>query len=141
MNVSTAGLSLIREFEGCKLEAYICPAGIPTVGVGHTKGVKLGDKITEAEALDLLREDVRWCERAIDESVNVSLTQNQYDALASFCFNVGAFAFASSTLVKKLNDGDKQGAADQFLRWNKAKGKELPGLTRRREAERSLFLA
>jgi len=141
MNVSNAGLALIREFEGCKLEAYKCPAGIWTIGVWHTKGVKEGDRITESEALDLLRDDIRWVEQAIDEYVNVQLSQNEYDALASFIFNCGEFAFASSTLLKLLNAGKKAEAAQQFMRWTKANGKVLPGLVRRREAERILFLA
>jgi GH24 family phage-related lysozyme (muramidase) len=93
------------------------------------------------QALDLLREDIQWVEKAIDKHVPEKITQNQYDALCSFIFNVGEFAFASSTLLKLLNAGKVQEAADQFLRWNKANGKELPGLTRRRQAERTLFLA
>lgn len=144
MNVSTVGLNLIKEFEGCKLEAYPDPGsgGDPwTIGIGHTRGVKKGDKITDSQALDLLREDVHWVEAAIDKHVPEKITQNQYDALASFIFNCGEYAFANSTLLKKLNAGDTEGAANEFLRWNKASGKELPGLTRRRKAERELFLA
>lgn len=139
MNISTIGLGLICEFEGMRLDAYRCPAGIWTIGAGHTKGVKEGDKITEAQARDLLREDVRWVEAAIDKLVKVPLTQNQYDAICSFVFNVGEFQFGSSTLLKKLNAGDYEGARNEFQRWNKAAGKELPGLTRRRKAEAELF--
>lgn len=141
MNISTIGLGLIQEFEGCKLDAYKCPAGIWTIGIGHTKDVKPDDKITESQALELLREDVRWVEKAIDEHVQVKINQNQYDALSAFIFNVGAGAFSLSTLLKKLNAGDYDGAANEFPRWNKAAGKELPGLTRRRAAEKALFLA
>ena len=141
MNISTIGLGLIQEFEGCKLDAYRCPANIWTIGIGHTKDVKEGDKITEAQALDLLREDVKWVENAINDHVKVKINQNQFDAMSSFIFNVGAGAFSLSTLLKKLNAADYEGAANEFLRWNKANGKELPGLTRRRQAERTLFLA
>ena len=115
MNTSTNGLALIKEFEGCKLDAYKCPANIWTIGVGHTKGVKEGDRITESQALDLLREDMRWVENAIDKHVTAHLNQNQYDALASFIFNCGEFAFYSSTLLKKLNAGDYEGASNEFL--------------------------
>lgn len=141
MNISTIGLGLIQEFEGCKLDAYKCPAGIWTIGIGHTKDVKEGDKITDSQALDLLREDVKWVENAINDHVKVKINQNQFDALSAFIFNVGAGAFSLSTLLKKLNAGDYEGAANEFPRWNKANGKELPGLTRRRAAEKALFLA
>ena len=141
MNISIKGLGLIQEFEGCKLDAYKCPAGIWTIGIGHTKDVKEGDKITEAQALDLLREDITWVENAINDHVKVKINQNQFDALSSFIFNVGAGAFSLSTLLKKLNAADYEGAANEFPRWNKASGKELPGLTRRRAAEKALFLA
>lgn len=142
MNISTIGLGLLQEFEGCKLKAYPDPGtgGKPwTIGVGHTKDVQEGDEITEAQAMDLLREDIQWVEKAIDKHVPGKLTQNQYDALCCFIFNVGEFAFASSTLLKKLNAGDFKGAAAEFLRWDKAAGKTLPGLTRRRIAEAALF--
>lgn len=139
MHISTIGLGLLQEFEGCKLKAYRCPAGVLTIGVGHTRDVKEGDEITEAQALDLLREDVRWVEKAIDKNVTVKLNQNQYDALCSWVFNVGEFSLHNSTLLKKLNAGDFKGAAAEFLRWDKAAGKTLPGLTRRRIAEAALF--
>lgn len=141
MEISTNGLATIGDFEGCKLEAYKCPAGIWTIGYGHTKGVKEGDRITQQEAIWLLRDDLRWVQNAIDKHVTAKLNQGQYDALASFIFNVGEFAFASSTLLKKLNAGDYAGAANEFLRWTKARGKELPGLVRRRQHEKELFLA
>jgi lysozyme len=141
VNISTIGLGLIQEFEGCKLEAYRCPANILTIGIGHTRDVKEGDTITEAQALDLLREDVKWVENAINDHVKVKINQNQFDALSAFIFNVGAGAFSLSTLLRKLNAGDYEGAANEFSRWNKANGKELPGLTRRRTAEKALFLA
>ena len=141
MHISNIGLGLIMDFEGCKLEAYKCPAGIWTIGIGRTRDVKEGDTITEAQALDLLREDVKWVENAINDHVKVKISQNQFDALSSFIFNVGAGAFSLSTLLRKLNAADYEGAANEFSRWNKANGKELPGLTRRRAAEKALFLA
>lgn len=131
--------SVIRHFEGCELTAYKCPAGVLTIGYGHTKTVTKGMVITKHRAEDLLRQDLEWCERAINTNVTVPLTQNQYDALASFIYNVGAGAFKKSTLLRKLNAGDYAGASAQFPRWNKGGGRVLRGLTRRRQAERELF--
>ena len=134
---------LIKEFEGCKLEAYPDPAthGEPiTIGVGHTGGVKLGDVITQEQADEYLVNDVAHAANAVNQMVAVSITQGEFDALCSFAFNLGIGNLKNSTLLKKLNSGDIQGAADQFLVWNKAAGKVMAGLTRRREAERALFL-
>ena len=131
---------MIREFEGLKLKSYLCPAGVWTIGVGHTKGVKPGMVITEERAKELLREDLAEFEAGITKLVRVPLTSNQFSALVSLAFNVGLANVASSTLLKKLNEGDYQGAADQFPRWDKARGKTLAGLTRRRAAERALWL-
>lgn len=139
MSISEAGLALIKEYEGCKLEAYLCPAGIWTVGVGHTgPDVFRGRKITDAEADALLRKDVAHAERCVNMSVNVALLQHEFDALVSLVFNIGCAAFRGSTLLRKLNDGD-DAAPEEFRRWNKAGGKELAGLTRRRQAEYELF--
>ena len=138
--INEKGLSLIREFEGLKLKSYLCPAGVWTIGVGHTKGVKPGMVITEERAKELLREDLAEFEAGITKLVRVPLTSNQFSALVSLAFNVGLANVASSTLLKKLNEGDYQGAADQFPRWDKARGKTLAGLTRRRAAERALWL-
>jgi len=135
---------LIKEFEGCKLEAYPDPAtsGEPiTIGVGHTGGVKLGDIITQEQADEFLEKDVAHAANAINQMVTVEMTQGEFDALCSFAFNLGVGNLKSSTLLRKLNVNDKQGAADQFLVWNKAAGKVMAGLTRRREAERILFLS
>ena len=135
---------LIKEFEGCKLEAYPDPAthGEPiTIGVGHTGGVKLGDVITQEQADEYLVNDVAHAANAVNQMVAVSITQGEFDALCSFAFNLGIGNLKNSTLLKKLNSGDIQGAADQFLVWNKAAGKVMAGLTRRREAERTLFLS
>jgi len=142
MNIGDKGLDLIKSFEGLVLTAYMpTPQDVPTIGYGHTKTVKMGMKITEQEAVILLKKDLGWVETAIDTYVTVPLNQNQYDALASFIFNIGATQFRKSTLLKKLNSGDYAGAADQLPRWNKQKGKVLNGLTRRRKAERELFLS
>ena len=134
---------LIKEFEGCKLEAYPDPgtgAEPITIGVGHTGGVKLGDVITQEQADEYLVNDVAYSAKAVNQMVAVSITQGEFDALCSFAFNLGIGNLKNSTLLKKLNSGDIQGAADQFLVWNKAAGKVMAGLTRRREAERALFL-
>ncbi len=144
MRTSTTGQRLIAEFEGCNLTAYKCPAGIWTIGIGHTSAagapaVKSGMRITQTEADDILARDLVRFEDAVSRLVRVPINQNQFDALVSFAFNLGEGALASSTLLKKLNAGDYEGAADQFARWNKAGGKVLAGLTRRRAAEADLF--
>lgn len=136
---SPRALGLIKQFEGLKLSAYLCPAGVPTIGYGTTKGVQMGQTITAAEAERLLAEDVTVFAKGVSEAVKVPLEQHEFDALVSFAYNVGLGAFRTSTLLRLLNAGDKAGAARQFDRWNKAGGKPLAGLTRRREAERKLF--
>lgn len=141
MQISKAGLDLIKQFEGLYLNAYRCPAGVPTIGYGHTAGVAMGQTITQQQADDYLRRDVRQLERAVARLVTVPLTQGQFDALVSFAFNLGEGALAQSTLLRLLNAGDYAGAAAQFDRWNKAGGRVLPGLVRRRAAERALFEA
>lgn len=140
MQISINGLNLIKEFEGLKLRAYQCSANIWTIGYGHTADVSANDVITEEKALSFLRQDVADSERAVNQYVHVPLTQNQFDALVSFVFNMGAGNFRTSTLLKKLNSGDDDGAAQEFGRWIHAGGKALAGLIRRREAERALFL-
>lgn len=141
MQISKAGLDLIKQFEGLYLKAYRCPAGVPTIGYGHTAGVAMGQTITQQQADDYLRRDVRQFERAVSRLVTVPLTQGQFDALVSFAFNLGDGALAQSTMLRLLNAGDYTGAAAQFDRWNKAGGRVLPGLVRRRAAERALFEA
>lgn len=138
--INQAGLALIKEFEGCRLEAYRCPAGVATIGYGSTQGVKMGMKINQNQAESLLRQDLERFERGIELAVNVPLSDNQFGALVSFAFNVGINAFSRSTLLKVLNQGYYRTAADQFTFWDKADGRVLPGLTRRRQAERTLFL-
>lgn len=140
MKIGIDGLNLIKEFEGVRLQAYKCQADRWTIGYGHTTDVGPDDVITEAQAVFLLRQDVAESERAVNRYVHVPLTQNQFDALVSFVFNLGIGNFRTSTLLKKLNAGDYDGAAQEFGRWIHAGGKALPGLVRRREAERVLFL-
>ncbi len=142
MTINQDGLNLIKSFEGLYLDAYIDPVGIPTIGYGHIKDVEVGMTITEAQAEEFLRQDLADAEVAVSSDiVQVSLNENQFSALVSFTFNVGSQAFADSTLLRHLNQGEFQGAADQFTVWNKGDGgQELPGLTRRRNAERALFL-
>lgn len=142
MKTSQAGIDLIKQFEGLELTAYPDPGtgGEPwTIGYGHTGGVKPGDTVTEAEAEELLRQDLEKFEDCVNAYVSVPITQSQFDALVSFAFNVGCGALKSSTLLRLLNNGDTEAAAAQFGRWNKAAGRVLAGLTRRRGAERDLF--
>ena len=131
---------IIKEFEGCKLKAYLCPAGVWTIGYGHTDGVKEGDEITQQEADRLLADDVHSFSAGVQRLVTSDINRNQLGALTSFAFNVGLGNLRHSTLLRLVNKGDFVGAANQFPRWNKAGGKVLAGLTRRREAERQLFL-
>lgn len=147
--INETGLYLVEEFEGYakqlpdgRVMTYIDPVGIPTIGYGHTgPDVTLGKIITRAEAENLLRQDLGEAEAAVSSLVKVALNDNQFSALVSFVFNVGAGAFEQSTMLRLLNEGKHTEAANQFPRWNKAGGRELPGLTRRRKAERELFLS
>lgn len=152
MKISTNGLNLIKSFESLELIAYPDPGtgGAPwTIGWGHTGAeVHPGLTWTQAQAEQALLNDVAQFERDVTELVKVEINQNQFDALVSFAFNVGsdidsddiAEGLGDSTLLKKLNAGDYDGAADEFPKWNKSGGKVLKGLTRRRAAERDLFL-
>jgi len=133
-------VSLIKEFEGCELTAYKDIVGVWTIGYGHTKTVKPGMKITQRGAEELLRHDLAWVEAVINKYVKAPLTQNQYDAVASLIYNVGGTAFSKSTILRKLNTGDIYGASLEFKRWNKAGGRIVNGLVRRREAERVQFV-
>ncbi len=139
MMYSSACVDLVKRFEGFREDAYLCPAGIPTIGYGSTRGVRLGMTITEEEAARRLREDLDAAAKAVFRLVIVPLTRWQIDALTSFAFNVGGDKFASSTLLRKLNVGDRAGAAAEFERWVHAGGKVLPGLVARRRAEADLF--
>jgi len=140
-------IDLIIKFEGFSSVPYLCPASIPTIGFGSTRyvdgtKVKLIDMpITEVEAMELLRETLVNFEKCINKNVKVPINQNQFDSLVSFTYNVGCGNFEKSTLLKKLNEEDYVGASDEFVRWNKANGVPLRGLTARRLAERDLFLS
>lgn len=141
MKVSEAGLALIRKFEGLRLSDYICPGGIRTIGYGHTGAdVKQGMKISVDQANELLLGDVAKFERSVNELVTVAMTQGMFDALVSFTFNLGAGSLKRSDLLRRLNSGDMIGAGDEFLKWNKAGGKVLTGLTERRKAENRVFM-
>lgn len=140
--ISSRGLDIIKQFEGLRLEAYKCPAGIWTVGYGHTgKDVYEGLHITQLDADMLLIKDVVMAEQAVSRLVNAPINQNQFSALTSFTYNLGSASLQNSTLLSKVNAHEYEAAAEQFLRWNKAKGVVLPGLTKRRQAERELFLS
>lgn len=141
MKTSDKGIELIKRFEGFESKPYLCPAGKWTIGYGWTQGVTKDSKpITEAEATKLLADGLSSYEIGVLDCVDVDLQQCEFDALVSFAYNLGVHALRGSTLLKKLNEGDYEGAADQFLRWDKAGGKVLAGLTKRREAERELFV-
>lgn len=148
MKISQDGLDIIKHYEQCKLTSYKCPAGIWTIGWGHTgPDVKPGMTISQSRADELLAYDVSDFEVDVKKLVKTFITQCQYDALVSFAFNVGsdidadsiAEGLGDSTLLRKLNAGDFNGAADEFLKWNKAGGQKLRGLTRRRHTERARF--
>lgn len=145
--VNKAGVDLIKSFEGLKLKPYLDAVNIPTIGYGtiqYENGQKVSMKdpaITEERATELLEHEINKKAEAVEKLVKVSLNDNEFAALVAFSYNVGSSALGSSTLLKLLNsNADRVAVADQLLRWNKAGGKELAGLTRRRQAERSLFL-
>lgn len=140
MKIGQEGLDLIKSYEQLRLKAYMPTVNdVPTIGYGHTKGVKIGDVCTEEQALEWLREDCADAEECLRRTVRQPVSQSQYDALCSLVFNIGCFNFVTSTLLKYLNARDYHSAAKQFARWNKQKGIVLNGLTRRREKEAALF--
>jgi lysozyme len=146
MITNAAGLSLIRQAEGLRLRAYLCPANVWTIGIGTTvypdgRKVRSGDKCTEQQADRYLAHDLQEFERAVAAMVTVPVTSNQFSALVSLAYNVGISALRGSTLLRLLNAGDYAGAANQFPRWNRGGGRVLPGLVKRRAAERDLFLS
>ena len=149
LQLSAAGAGLIQHYESClepvgnHYAAYLDPVKIPTIGWGHTnhhgRKFKMGDKWTRQECDEEFLKDMRIFEKGVRDLVKVPLSQNQFDALVSFSYNVGTGALGKSTLLKKLNAGDYKGAAEEFKKWNKAGGKVLKGLTRRRESEANVF--
>lgn len=147
MNISINGLNIITTYEGFSSKPYLDVVKVPTIGYGTTKykngnSVKMTDQpITKENALDELKFHVdQMCIPFIKKYVNVDLNQNQIDALCSFIYNVGSGNFIKSTLLKKINQKDFTGAAEEFLKWNKAGGKVYDGLTKRRNSEKTLFL-
>lgn len=139
MTISEEGKSLIKKFEGCELTAYKCAAGVPTIGYGHIKGVSMGDTITQEEADEMFNHEMKEYETYVNTAVTVPLSQNQFDAIVSWVFNLGNGNLKASTMLKVINSGDHAGVPAQIKRWNKAGGKVLEGLIRRREAEALLY--
>lgn len=137
--INAEGVALIKQWEGLRLETYRCSAGVLSIGYGHTTSVIPGLHITEAEAERLLLRDLSVFEKAVSNAVTVELTDNQYAALVSWAFNVGARAMENSTLVRKLNAGDYASVPIELARWNKVKGQVVVGLSNRRAAEAGLW--
>lgn len=145
MYISSTCTNLVKKYEGFRSKPYKCPAGIPTIGFGSTfylNGEKVSmydSEISEPFASELLEKVLNDFATKVDNIIKVSLNQNQFDALVSFTYNIGISAFSKSTLLTKLNNSDFQGASKEFVRWNKANGKVLKGLTNRRLDEQKLF--
>lgn len=140
-------IEIIKRHEGLRLQAYLpTPNDVWTIGYGHTKTATQGMRITEAQAEELLRSDIRWAEDTISRLVKVNINQNQFDALGSLVFNIGASQFSKSSVLRRLNAGEYEEAANAFLMWTKQRDKKtgkmnvLPGLVKRRQEERALFL-
>ena len=139
MNISQEGLDLIKKFEGCELKAYQDSVGVWTIGYGHTKGVEEGQEITQDEAEEMLASELDEYEGYIRDMVECDLEQCQFDALVAWVYNLGPTNLRSSTMLKRLNANDLDDVPNQIKRWDKAGGKVLAGLVRRREAESLLF--
>ena len=139
MNISEEGLSLIKKFEGCELKAYRCSANVLTIGYGHTKGVEEDQEITQEEAEEMLASELGEYEGYINDMVECDLEQHQFDALVAWVYNLGPTNLRSSTMLKRLNANDLDDVPNQIKRWDKAGGKVLQGLVRRREAEALMF--
>ena len=139
MKLGERGTEILKYFEGCKLTAYQDSVGVWTIGYGHTKGVYNGMTITQEEAEQMLLTELEEYEGYIENMVTVPLTQNQFDALLVWIYNLGPTNFRNSTLLKELNAGNYNAAGQEITRWNKAGGKVLAGLVKRREAEAELF--
>lgn len=138
--ISSAGLAAVTQHEGVRFNAYLDIAGIPTICVGSTSNVTMGMRASQAECERRLRTDMNYAEHFVKRCTRVSITQNQYDALASLVFNIGGSAYCKSTLARKLNAQDYTGAASEFPRWSYAGGKYSAGLSKRRLAEQAIFL-
>jgi len=139
MAIANSTLDFITKEEGFRNKAYKDSKGLLTIGVGHLIKTDeehlLNETLTDEQVKELLKSDLKWCSEAVESSVRVPLTQNQYDALYSLCFNIGETNFRKSTVVKRINENDLKGAADAILMWNKP-----AVLQKRRERERALFL-
>lgn len=144
--LSDAGIAFIKSHEGAIYRIYLDPIGLPTGGIGHLltaqekKEFPVGTVLSKTQVDEWFRFDIKRFERSVNDLVKVPLTQNQFDALVSFAFNVGTGNFGKSSLLRYLNKGEYSAAANEFRKWNKAGGKVLPGLTRRRKEEMELFL-
>ena len=139
MKISQEGIDLIKHFEGCELESYRCSANVLTIGYGTTKNVVEGMKISQHQAEELLMKDLEEFEGYVEDLIDVPLEQNQFDALVAWTYNLGPTNLKNSSLRKVLNKGAYDDVAEQIKRWNKANGKVLKGLVRRRNAEAELF--
>tara|TARA_Y100001951_G_C11286843_1_gene269311 strand:- start:1764 stop:2207 length:444 start_codon:yes stop_codon:yes gene_type:complete len=139
MKISEEGIELLKKFEGCKLEAYQDSVGVWTIGYGHTKGVYKGMTISQDDAEEMLEEEMEEYEGYIEEYVEVPLSQNEFDALVCWVYNLGPTNLRNSTLLMVLNQSKFDEVPEQIKRWNKAGGEVLKGLVRRREAEALLF--
>ena len=139
MQINEEGLDLIRRYEGCKLKAYKCPAGVWTIGFGTTTGVHEGMQITFMEADKLFRIDVQNVAEAVHKLLEITLTDQQFSAVVSLVYNIGIGAFTHSTMLIRLNENKLSEAAEQFLQWDKIHGMVSSGLLNRRMAERDLF--
>lgn len=140
MTTSNQGKNLIKEAEGLRLDAYLCPAGIPTIGWGHTKGVKLGHHITVQQAEDMLVEDIAPIERLLN-GMKINFRQEQFDALVSWIFNLGEGKFKGSTMYQRIiRNARDEDITDQMVKWTYSVGRPLPGLIKRRTAEANLFI-
>ncbi len=139
--ISQAGIDLIKRWEGFRDKAYLCPGNVWTIGYGHTKNVYQGMYINKEQAEQLLKEDLSYFENAVRQLSKVELTQGQFDAMVSFSFNVGVNALRKSTLLRLVNQKKLTAASKEFSRWVYANKKKLPGLVKRREEEKQLFLS
>ena len=140
--INAAGLALLKSFEGLRLKAYRCPAGVWTIGYGTTANVREGQVITEQQAEGFLKADLAKFEAGVERLLaGATVNENMFSACVSLAYNIGLNAFAGSTVLKRIKLGNKIGAANAFEMWVRGGGKILPGLVRRREAERKLFLS
>ena len=139
MKTSEEGKTLIKKFEGCKLRTYLDAVDVPTIAYGRTKDVKIGDICTQQQAEDWLEEELVEYEGYVNEAVKVELTQPQFDSLVSWTYNLGPSNLNRSSMLRVLNTSDYDNVPEQIMRWNKAGGRVLPGLVRRREAEAEMF--